>query len=65
MKKKSVIAILSVVLNLVLFSALAYSNKVNSNAVGAPPPFFICQHLPDLGYVQSDGHAVALASAVK
>jgi hypothetical protein len=65
MKKKSVITLVSVVLNLVLFSALACFNKINSRADGVGAPFFLVQHLGEAGYVQTHSHEVTLASTVK
>jgi hypothetical protein len=62
MKKKSVITIISIFLNLVLFSALTYYDKINSHVEGVPAPFFHEQHLSDM---QGDSHGVTLASAVK
>jgi hypothetical protein len=65
MKKKSLIAIASIFLNLALFSALVYYNKINSHAANAPMPFIRLQHLPNTGYLQSDRHEIALASTMK
>jgi hypothetical protein len=65
MKKKSVIAITSVFLNLVLLSALVHYDKINNRALNVSAPFFTIQHLSSIGYLQSDSHAIALASTVK
>lgn len=65
MKKKYLITIISVCLNVVLFSALAYTNKINAHTEGATAPTFIYHPLPDIGGLQSDGQGIALASAVK
>ncbi|MEI9865953.1 MAG: hypothetical protein WDN00_15660 [Limisphaerales bacterium] len=62
MKKKSVITIISVFLNLVLFAALAYFNKINSLAESVPGPIFLRQHISDIGYLKSDNHVIALAN---
>ncbi|HEV2692646.1 MAG TPA: hypothetical protein VG347_07085 [Verrucomicrobiae bacterium] len=65
MKKKPALAIASVILNLALFAALAYFNQINSRIEGSPAPLFRVQHLPDIGYFQSDSHGIALASTAK
>jgi len=65
MKTKSAIIIVSVLLNVGLFSALAYFNKINSRAEGTPALFFLHQHLPEVGYFHGYSHGVALASTVK
>lgn len=65
MKKKYVITIISVCLNVVLFSALAYFNKVNNRLEGATAPLILLQQLPALGQIQSDGQGIALASTLK
>ena len=65
MKKKSIITITSIFLNVVLFSALAYYNKVNSHAATAPAPFFRLQHLPEVVCSQIESRGIALASNVK
>jgi hypothetical protein len=65
MKKKSVITIASIFLNLVLFSALVYFDKINNQPITAAAPVFHLQHLSDIGYSQSDGHGMTLASTVK
>ncbi|MBW8865150.1 MAG: hypothetical protein JF609_09570 [Verrucomicrobia bacterium] len=65
MKKKYVITIISIGLNVVLFSALAYCNKINARTDGATAPLILLQQLPDIGLLQGDGQGLALASAVK
>jgi hypothetical protein len=65
MKKKSVIIVLSVLLNLVLFSVLIGFNKFNSTMDGAPAPYFVVQHLGDNGHAESTGHEIASASTMK
>jgi hypothetical protein len=65
MEKKSVIVVISVVLNLVLFSALIGFNKYNSTIEGAPAPYFVVQHMNNNGHVQSGGHEIASASIMK
>ena len=65
MEKKSLIIVISVLLNLVLFSALIGFNKYNSTIEGAPAPYFVVQHLNDSGPVLSGGHEIASASTMK
>jgi len=65
MKKKYVITIISVCLNVVLFSALAYCNKINSRSEGATAPLILLQQLPEIGLLQGDSQGIALASTVK
>lgn len=65
MKKKSAITIISVCLNLVLFSALAYFNKINSHIADSPAPFFLVQHMTAVGYAQNDSHEIALVGTGK
>jgi hypothetical protein len=65
MKKKPTLAIVSVILNLALFAVLAHFNQINSRVEGSPAPLFRVQHLPDIGFFQSDSRGMALASATK
>jgi len=65
MEKKSLIIVLSVLLNLVLFSALIGFNKYNSTIGDAPAPYFVVQHLSDSVHVQSGGHEIASASTMR
>lgn len=65
MNKKSVIVVASVVLNLVLFAALAHFNQINSRTEGIGAPFFRVQHLPEFGKIPGDSHGILLASTVK
>ena len=46
MKKKIIIAIASVALNLVLFAVLAHSTNLDNFFNPTPPPFVLIQHLP-------------------
>jgi hypothetical protein len=61
MKIKSSIIILSVLLNLVLFSTLAYFDKFNSSVESTVAPFIVIQHLG----AQSAGHEIASVATVK
>ena len=45
MKRKSLIIILSVILNIALFSALVYFNKVNSRTESLLALYFVGKHL--------------------
>lgn len=65
MKTKSAITIISISLNLVLFSVLAYFNKIDSHTEGSPAPFFLVQHMTAVGYAQNDSHEIALVSTGK
>jgi len=65
MKKKYVITIISVCLNLVLFSALVYLNKINNRSEGTTAPLIQLQQLPQFGLLQRDAREIALASLVK
>jgi len=47
MKRKSLIIILSVILNIALFSALVYFNKFNSRTDSTPALYFVGKHLSD------------------
>jgi hypothetical protein len=65
MKKKSIITVASIGLNLALFSALLHFNKINSLPTESLTPFFRVQHLAAMGYAQSDSRRIVLASTVK
>jgi len=65
MKKKSLIIVTSVVLNLVLFSALAHFNKINNRTEGIGAPFFRVQHLPEFGQQQGNSKSLVVASTTK
>lgn len=64
MKKKSLMIIVSVLLNLVLFAALVYCNKINGRTEGATAPLFVIQHLSGLNHLQIDGQGVTVASTM-
>ena len=65
MKKKSVLTIVSVFLNLALFAALAYFNRFNAHAENTPAPLIVLHHMNDVSDAQSDSHEIALFSTTK
>ena len=65
MKTKSLLAVTSIGLNLVLFGALAYSMKVNDRSDKAAAPVFRIHYLPEVVLSHGGSSHVVLASSVK
>lgn len=66
MKRKTIITVVSVLLNLVLLAALAYSTKIHNRGDGAlPPSFYLIQRLPDVAVLQNTAKDSIIAGVVK
>jgi hypothetical protein len=66
MKRKTIITVVSSVLNLVLLATLAYSTKVHSRTDGSSLlSFHYVQRLPDVAVLQNASKGNIIAGVVK
>lgn len=66
MKNKTIIAVVSSLLNIVLLATLAYSTKAHNQKPGdLPPSFRFIQNLPEVAVLQNAGKDGIIAGILK